>query len=64
MNFEYHNPTHLVFGGGVHSRLGELVSRHGKMAMAVTLHRYASIPIQISTLESSNPLCVSLGLRG
>jgi len=36
MNFEYHNPTHLVFGAGALSRLGELAGRHGKKALIVT----------------------------
>jgi alcohol dehydrogenase YqhD (iron-dependent ADH family) len=36
MNFEFHNPTHLVFGAGALSRLGELVSKHGKKALMVT----------------------------
>jgi alcohol dehydrogenase YqhD (iron-dependent ADH family) len=36
MNFEFHNPTHLVFGSGVLSRLGEVVSKHGKKGLIVT----------------------------
>jgi len=36
MNFEFHNPTHLIFGAGVLSRLGEVVGRHGKKALLVT----------------------------
>ena len=36
MNFEFHNPTHLVFGAGALSRLGEVVSKHGKKALIVT----------------------------
>jgi alcohol dehydrogenase len=36
MNFEFHNPTHLVFGAGTLSRLGEMVSKHGKKALIVT----------------------------
>jgi alcohol dehydrogenase len=36
MNFEYHNPTHLIFGAGAISQLGELVSRYGKKALIVT----------------------------
>lgn len=36
MNFEFHNPTHLVFGAGVFSRLGEEVRKHGKKALIVT----------------------------
>ncbi len=36
MNFAFHNPTHLVFGAGTISRLGQLVGRHGKKALIVT----------------------------
>ena len=36
MNFEFHNPTQLVFGAGALSRLGEVVSKHGKKALMVT----------------------------
>ncbi|MEJ2696643.1 MAG: iron-containing alcohol dehydrogenase [Candidatus Sulfobium sp.] len=36
MNFEFQNPTHLIFGGGVLNRLGEVVSAHGKHALLVT----------------------------
>jgi alcohol dehydrogenase YqhD (iron-dependent ADH family) len=36
MNFEYHNPTHLILGAGVLSRLGEAVREHGTRALLVT----------------------------
>jgi len=36
MNFEFHNPTHLMFGAGALSQLGEAGSRHGKKALIVT----------------------------
>jgi len=36
MNFEYHNPTHLIFGAGALSRLGEVTGRYGKKALLVT----------------------------
>jgi len=36
MNFEFHNPAHLVFGAGELSRLGEVVSKHGRRALMVT----------------------------
>ena len=36
MNFEFHNPTHLIFGAGTLSKLGEEVSKHGKKALIVT----------------------------
>ncbi len=36
MNFEFHNPTRLIFGAGSLSRLGEVVSQKGKRALVVT----------------------------
>jgi alcohol dehydrogenase len=36
MNFEFYNPTHLVFGAGTLSRLGEVVRKRGKKALIVT----------------------------
>ncbi len=36
MNFEYHNPTDVIFGAGSLPRLGEVVSRYGKKALIVT----------------------------
>ena len=36
MNFEFHNPTHLIFGAGTLSQLGEETSKHGKKALIVT----------------------------
>ena len=36
MKFEYYNPTHLIFGAGTLSRLGEVTSAYGKKAMIVT----------------------------
>ena len=36
MKFEYHNPTHLIFGAGTLSRLGEVTGAYGKKAMIVT----------------------------
>ena len=36
MNFEFYNPTRLVFGAGTFSKLGEEVSEHGKKALIVT----------------------------
>ncbi len=36
MNFEFYNPTQLIFGAGSLSRLGEVASRHGKKALLVT----------------------------
>lgn len=36
MQFEYYNPTHLVFAAGALARLGEVANRHGKRALLVT----------------------------
>lgn len=36
MNFEFYNPTRLVFGAGTLSQLGDVVSKHGKKALIVT----------------------------
>ena len=36
MNFEFQNPTRLIFGAGVLARLGETVSALGKKALVVT----------------------------
>jgi len=36
MNFEFQNPTRIIFGAGNLSRLGEVVSEYGKKALVVT----------------------------
>ena len=36
MNFEFHNPTRLIFGAGTLSRLGEVAREKGKRALLVT----------------------------
>jgi alcohol dehydrogenase YqhD (iron-dependent ADH family) len=36
MNFDYHNPTRLIFGAGSLSRLGEFAQHFGKRALVVT----------------------------
>ncbi len=36
MNFEFYNPTQLIFGAGTLSQLGEVVRKHGKKALIVT----------------------------
>ncbi len=36
MEFEYHNPTRIIFGAGSLSRLGEVTSAYGKKALMVT----------------------------
>ena len=36
MQFEYNNPTHLIFGAGSLSRLGKIAAKYGKRALLVT----------------------------
>ena len=36
MKFEFHNPTHLIFGDGTLSQLGEVVGKYGKNALLIT----------------------------
>lgn len=36
MNFEFHNPTRLIFGSGVLERLGKVAGQYGKKALIVT----------------------------
>jgi alcohol dehydrogenase YqhD (iron-dependent ADH family) len=36
MNFEFYNPTRLIFGAGSLSQLGEVAGKHGKKALIVT----------------------------
>lgn len=36
MNFEYNNPTRLIFAAGALARLGEVTGLHGKRALLVT----------------------------
>lgn len=36
MEFEYYNPTRLIFAAGALARLGEVASQHGKRALLVT----------------------------
>jgi alcohol dehydrogenase YqhD (iron-dependent ADH family) len=36
MNFEFFNPTRIIFGAGNLSRLGEIVRKYGKKALIVT----------------------------
>ena len=36
MNFEYHNPTRLIFSAGSLSRLGEFAAQYGQRALLVT----------------------------
>jgi hypothetical protein len=36
VKFEFQNPTHLIFGAGTLSQVGEVVHKHGKKALVVT----------------------------
>ena len=58
MNFEFHNPTHLVFGAGALSRLGEVVSKHGKKALIVTgggsVKRNGTFDRAVASLKDAN----------
>ncbi len=36
MNFEFQNPTHLIFGAGSIAKLGETTKRHGNKALIVS----------------------------
>jgi len=36
MNFEFHNPTHLIFGAGKLAQLGAVAGKYGKKALVVT----------------------------
>ena len=36
MNFEFYNPTHLIFGAGSLARLGDAAKRYGQKALLVT----------------------------
>ena len=58
MNFEFHNPTHLVFGAGALSRLGEVVGKHGKKALVVTgggsVKRNGTFDRAVASLKDAN----------
>jgi len=57
MKFEFENPTHLVFGAGTLSQIGEIVRRHGKKALLVTgggsVKRNGTFERAISSLNAS-----------
>lgn len=57
MKFEFRNPTHLVFGAGSLSRLGEMVGAHGKKALLVTgggsVKRNGTFDRAVSSLKAS-----------
>ncbi len=57
MKFEFQNPTHLIFGAGVLSRLGEVVCARGKRALLVTgggsVKRCGTFDRAVSNLENA-----------
>lgn len=57
MNFEYHNPTHLIFGAGALSQLGEIVSGYGKKALLVTgggsIKRNGTFDLAVASLKGA-----------
>lgn len=62
MNFEFHNPTRLIFGAGTLSRLGEVVGSHGKKALIVTgggsVKRNGVFDRAVASLAASNVVVV------
>lgn len=57
MKFEYQNPTHLVFGAGTISKLGEIVRAYGKKALLVTgsgsVRRNGTLERAVSSLNAA-----------
>ena len=57
MKFEFENPTHLVFGAGTLSNIGEIVRKHGKKALLVTgggsVKRNGTYERAVSSLNAS-----------
>ena len=64
MNFGFHNPTHIIFGAGSLSRLGEVVCAHGKKALLVigggSVKRNGTFERAVSSLEASGVSMVEL----
>jgi alcohol dehydrogenase len=65
MNFQFHNPTRLIFGAGSLSRLGEVVSEKSKRALVVTgggsVKRSGTFERAVASLDAaaSNPIPAS-----
>lgn len=57
MNFEFYNPTRLIFGAGTLSQLGEVASKHGKKALIVTgggsVHRNGAFDRAVASLKDA-----------
>lgn len=61
MNFEFYNPTKLIFGAGTLSRLGQAASEYGKKALLVTgggsVKRSGVFDRAVASLESAGLTC-------
>jgi hypothetical protein len=57
MKFEFQNPTRLIFGAGMLSRLGEVVREHGKRALLVTgggsVKRSGAFDLAVASLKAA-----------
>ena len=58
MNFEFYNPTKIIFGAGTLSKLGKAVSAHGKKALLVTgggsVKRSGTFDRAVSSLKAAD----------
>jgi alcohol dehydrogenase YqhD (iron-dependent ADH family) len=58
MNFEFRNPTHLIFGAGRLSQLGEVTRRYGQKALIVTgggsIKRNGTFDRALASLKDAN----------
>ncbi|GAB6907409.1 hypothetical protein DESC_690046 [Desulfosarcina cetonica] len=54
MNFEFHNPTHLIFGAGTLSQLGQVASKFGKKAVADGSDLEARAQVQWASIVALN----------
>ena len=61
MNFEFYNPTHLIFGAGTLLRLGEVVKKYGDKALIVTgggsVKRSGVFDRAVSSLSAAGVAC-------
>jgi alcohol dehydrogenase YqhD (iron-dependent ADH family) len=57
MNFEFHNPTRIIFGAGNISRLGKVANKYGKKALLVTgggsVRRNGAFDRAVKSLEAA-----------
>ena len=58
MNFEYHNPTRLIFGAGRIADLGKIAAEYGKKALIVTgggrVKRSGTFDRAVASLKAAN----------